>query len=148
MTARGAGGARHRLRAAERACRAALFMFVAYSGFSALAFPPGSYADYAELMTTAWGVLQLIPALIALWAVATGRVLWEWRMLPAMIVGVSMYAALGWVQAVTDVPSHGGRAGDISALVFVLAARFFYLWRKVVQAQIHVDAVRETEGDA
>lgn len=132
----------------EDAARAIAYTWLIVSGIGVLAFPLQSYTDMGtQILSLGWGVLQLT-AVIALAGVVFQKPLWEWRVLVFMGLGVAAYAGISWIAVITQAPSHMGRAGDITFIVFILIARFFAMWQKVEDAQDYETLLRSRhEGD-
>ena len=137
---------RRRARSLERVFRVGAYAFIVYSGVSSFVFPLRSYGAFSELLTMGWGGLQIVFGLVALFAVATSRPLLEWRVVGLVAAGVLLYGMLGWAQTLTEAPSHGARSGDITALVFLLAARFAFLWDQVETAEAEAEAREQARG--
>lgn len=129
----------------EDLARAAAYGFFVISGAGALLFPLQSYDQITEAFNLGWGVLQL-PAVVAMVAVLAQKPLLEWRVLPVLVAGVGLYAAISWIAFGTQVPSHLGRAGEMTALTLLVIARYFALWQKVEDAQ-RIEAVLSTHRE-
>lgn len=127
----------------EDLARAAAYAFFVVSGVGALLFPLQSYDQITASFNLGWGVLQ-IPSVAAMIAVLAGKPLLEWRVLPVLAAGIGLYVAISWIAFGTQVPSHLGRAGEITGLLFLILARFFSLWQKVEDAE-RLEAVLSTQ---
>lgn len=139
---------RHLARRLEQGFRVAAYAFIVYSGISTFVFPLRSYGAFSDALVFGWGGLQILFGIAALIAVASNKPLLEWRVIGLIAAGILLYALLGWAQVATEAPSHGARAGDITALVFLLAARFAFLWDQVETAEAEAEArERAREGD-
>lgn len=134
-----------RLARAEALIRAVMYGLITISGASVLLHPPRSYGQVADVLTTGWGLLQLL-AVVGVVAVLARKPLWEWRIAGPVACGILLYALVSF-QAVGDEGlGHLPRATDISALSFALLARFFVLWQKVEQAKVQAHAISEGDG--
>lgn len=129
----------------EDLARAAAYGFFVVSGIGALVFPLQSYDQITDLFNTGWGVLQL-PALLAMVAVLARKPLLEWRVLPIIAAGIALYAVISWIAFSTQVFSHLGRAGEMTALTLLVIARYFALWQKVEDAE-RLEAVLSTHRE-
>ena len=124
--------------------RAVAYLWIAWSGASALYDPPSSYNQVSQYLTLGWGLLQLA-AVVAAVAVLTRRPMLEWSVLTLFGLGISLYAVLSWQAVGREGIGHMPRASDITALVFLVVSRFFDQWQRVEQAKA---IARVREGDA
>lgn len=123
-----------RVEQAEWCTRIMIYLAITYSGVSVLFFTPMSYDSTSKIMTLGWGLFQVVPGVIALISVISRRYMIEWAVVTFIAAGVAMYAFLTYVSVFTQSPNHGGRAGDITALLAFCGARFFYLWKQYIRA--------------
>lgn len=123
----------------ELALFGVVYALITVSGSSVLLHPPRSYGYVADVLTTGWGVLQLL-AVVGVVAVITRRPLWEWRVVALVACGILLYALVSYMAVGAEGFGHLPRATDVTALSVALIARFFALWRKVEQAKIQVQA--------
>lgn len=123
----------------ELALFGVVYALITVSGASVLLHPPRSYGYVADVLTTGWGVLQLL-AVVGVVAVITRRPLWEWRVVALVACGILLYALVSYMAVGAEGFGHLPRATDVTALSVALIARFFALWRKVEQAKIQVQA--------
>lgn len=131
----------------EDAIRALVYALITISGASVLLHPPRSYGQVADILTTGWGLLQLL-AIVGFIAILTRKPLWEWRIAGPVACGILLYALVSYQAVGSEGFGHLPRATDITALSFMLLARFFALWQKVEQAKAQVHAETEAgEGD-
>lgn len=124
--------------------RAIAYLWIAWSGASALYDPPRSYDQVAVYLTLGWGLLQLA-AVVAAVAVIARRPMLEWSVLSLFGLGIALYAVLSWQAVGREGIGHMPRASDITALVFLVVSRFFDQWQRVEQAKA---IARVREGDA
>lgn len=127
--------ARHFAKSFERVVRIAAYAALLISGIGVLAWTPRSYEGISLAFTYGWGIFQLLGGGVALCALLARQVLWEWRVVLFVALGVGFYAGLSWVQAFTEAAVHTARAGDITALLLLLIARWAMLWVKVEEAE-------------
>lgn len=143
--------ARHFAKSFERVVRIAAYVALLISGIGVLVWTPQSYEGISLVFTYGWGAFQILGGGVALCALLARRVLWEWRVVLFAALGVGLYAGLSWVQVFTEAPVHTGRAGEITALFFLLVARWAMLWVKVEEAEAqllaHKEAAQEDAWD-
>lgn len=131
---------------AEALIRVVMYSLITISGASVLIHPPRSYGQVADVLTTGWGVLQVL-AVVGVIAVVTRRPLWEWRIAGPVACGILLYALVSFQAVGSEGRGHLPRAADISALSLALLARFLVLWQKVEQAKVQVHAIDASEED-
>lgn len=124
---------------AEDAIRIGMYAWITISGASVLYHPPRSYGQVADILTTGWGLLQLL-AVVGVIAVIAGKPLWEWRTAGPVAAGILFYALVSFQAVGSEGLGHLPRAADISALSLAILARFFVLWQKVEQAKVRARA--------
>lgn len=124
---------------AEAVVRGVMYALITVSGASVLLHPPRSYGQVADVLTTGWGLLQLL-AVVGVIAAAAGKPLWEWRIAGPVACGILLYALVSYMAVGGEGLGHLPRATDISALSLALFARFFVLWQKVEQAKVQAHA--------
>lgn len=123
-----------RLAHAEDAVRVVIYLAIATSGAAVLIRPPRTYNQVDVVLTTGWGLLQLL-ALVGALAIVAGRPLLEWRIVTPVACGILLYAILSFQAVGREGLGHLPRATVITALSLYPIARFFGIWQRIELAK-------------
>ena len=124
------------------------YLCLVFAGASIIAFPSPAYDSLAWLSVTVGGLMLSIPAVFAAAGVLGHRYRLEWVALPALVIGMCLYAALAWGGALAEADANRlPGAFALTAFAAVLISRFLQLSHDDRRARIVVRA-RKAVRDA